>query len=57
MKHWYQSKTLWINLIAVVAFGMQTFTGKDIITPEMQAMALAVINMVLRAITKHELTK
>ena len=48
-----KSKTLWANLIvAAVAF----FPGlKDTLTPEQVAMALAVLNMVLRLVTKDKL--
>lgn len=50
MKTWYASKTLWLNLIAVIALIVQTQTG-FVVNPETQAGLLAVINLVLRAIT------
>lgn len=50
MKNWYTSKTLWLNLIAVIVLVVQTQTG-FVIDPETQAGLLAVINLVLRAIT------
>lgn len=49
-KKFYLSKTFWINLIAIIAlvgFGMET------VSPEIQIAILAVINMVLRFITKQ----
>lgn len=54
-KKWYLSKTLWVNIIAIIAYAIQLFVGKNIITPEYQGLILAVINFGLRLITKHEL--
>ncbi|MBT9158510.1 MAG: hypothetical protein DDT36_01522 [Firmicutes bacterium] len=50
MKKWYLSKTLWANLLAIVAvFGLE-LTGEEV------TAVLAVINLVLRVVTKEELT-
>ena len=50
MKKWYRSRMLWTNLIALLAvFGLE-------ITAEEGAAILAVINIVLRLVTKEELT-
>lgn len=49
---WWASKTLWVNVIALVAFIAQGVTGKLIISAEIQAGALAAINFILRLITK-----
>lgn len=49
---WYASKTLWTNAIALIAMIVQGVTGKVIISLELQATILAVINMLLRLITK-----
>jgi len=54
-KKWYTSKTVWINLIALSALVVQTQTG-FIMTPEIQAMALTLVNLAVRAVTKQELT-
>jgi len=54
-KKWYMSKTIWINLIALGAMIMQTQTG-FIVTPEVQAMGLTLVNLAIRAVTKQELT-
>jgi hypothetical protein len=51
-KKWYASKIMWVNIIAVAAGLLQTQTG-FIIDVEAQAAILAVINIVLRAITKE----
>lgn len=55
-KLWYESKVLWINLIGIlyVIFGKNL--GVDFTTPEMTAMILTVVNIVLRFVTKKEVT-
>lgn len=50
MKTWYTSKTLWINLITVIAMIVQSQLGY-VISPELQAYLLALINLILRAVT------
>ena len=52
MKNWYESKTLWANIIALVAIIIQTQTG-FVISPAEQAGILTVINMILRAVTSE----
>lgn len=54
-KSWYLSKTLWVNAIAMVALIIQTATGKEIMSPDIQAIILTLANILLRIITKHEL--
>ena len=56
MKKWYLSKTLWINGIAVAAMIIQAQYG-FVINPEEQLAILAVVNLIIRAITKEELEK
>lgn len=50
---WY-SKTLWVNVLALVALVVQGFTGY-VLPLEYQAMALTGINAVLRLVTKEEI--
>ena len=52
---WYASRTLWMNAIATAALAIQSAYG-FVVTPELQAYALIGINMILRIITKTELT-
>jgi hypothetical protein len=52
MKKWYESKTLWINVISIMALLAQSYYKKDVISPEIQATLLSIINLVLRLITK-----
>ena len=47
-KKFWKSKTLWVNLIGLIA---AIFTDK--ITPEMEFSALSVINVILRTVTKE----
>ena len=54
MKYWFKSKTIWINLIAVIALAIQTQYGYAI-SLENQAIILVVVNMILRVITKEEI--
>jgi hypothetical protein len=50
MKKWYKSKTVWTNIIAIVIA-----LGVDLREQEVIAI-LALINLVLRIVTKEELT-
>lgn len=54
VKNWYASKTLWANAVAMVAIIAQGLTGKEILSPEVQGLALGLVNMALRLITKSE---
>ena len=54
-KRWYTSKTLWLNLLAIVALGVQTEFGY-VLDAEAQAVILATINLILRIITKKGLS-
>ena len=49
---WYLSKTLWVNAIALVAMIVQGITGNVVVSMELQATILGVVNMVLRLVTK-----
>jgi len=52
-KIWWQSKTMWVNLLSVVGIVVQGVTGEhvEILTAEGQTALLAVINIVLRSVT------
>lgn len=56
MKKWVRSKTLWINIIAIVTIILQTEYG-FVVTPELELMALGAVNLILRKFTKEGLTK
>ncbi len=53
-KKWYESKTVWVNVITIVALIAQTQTG-FIISPDEQMGILAVVNLVLRIVTTQGL--
>lgn len=60
MKKWYRSRTLWANLIGIVVIIISTVAAdpdlaQAILTAE--ASILALINLVLRIITKEGLEK
>jgi len=55
MKPWYASKTLWINLVAIIALAAQTLNSSYVISPEIQGAVLAIINLILRVVTNQPL--
>lgn len=60
-KSWYLSKTLWVNVLAGIAAVTGAF-GLDLgLTPETQTAivggVMAIVNIVLRAVTTTALTK
>lgn len=54
-KKWYMSKTLWVNFMSFIAIVIQVVTGKELFSPEYQALALTIINAILRVVTKTSL--
>lgn len=55
LKNFWESKVFWINVLAIIGFVVQYFVTDFVISPAIQASALAVINMILRFITKKEI--
>ncbi|MBK5242831.1 hypothetical protein [Clostridium sp.] len=55
-KKWYLSKTIYVNSIMLVGVMAQQIAGKDIITPELQVVILSLVNLILRSITKENIT-
>lgn len=51
----WTSKTLWVNVIGLIALVVQSLTGY-IIDIEAQASILAFINVMLRLVTKEPVT-
>lgn len=49
------SKTFWINILALVGMVAQS-QSSFVINPEMQIAILGVINIILRVVTKQEVT-
>jgi len=53
-KPFWKSKTIWVNTIFFAALVIQTQAG-FIVSPEEQIAILAVVNLVLRAVTNEPL--
>jgi len=53
-KAFYLSKTFWLNVLAIVALILQSYTS-FVLSPEAQVAILGLINIVLRAITNEPL--
>ena len=56
MKRWHHSKTLWVNIVAIIALIVEAQTG-EVLTPEMQISILGGVNLILRLVTNQGLTK
>lgn len=54
-KQWYLSKTLWANAIMFGALAAQTVNASFVVSPEIQAGLLAIINVILRMVTNQKL--
>jgi len=55
MKDWYKSKLLWTSLIAIANVIIRAELGLTL-TPEAEVLILGVIVLLLRIITKEEIT-
>lgn len=53
-KFWF-AKTFWVNLLAIICLIVQSRTS-FVISPETQVAMLAGLNIVLRAVTKTEIS-
>jgi len=56
MKKWIRSKTLWVNIIAIVAIILQAEYG-FVVNPELELAALGFVNLILRKYTNEGLGK
>lgn len=57
MKKWYHSRSLWVQVIAVVACVIAGITTKNWLDGEVQVMILAIVDFVLRLRTNQGLEK
>lgn len=55
-KEWYKSKTVWVNIIALLGIISSYLFGFEINSEEAIGI-LAVVNLILRAVTKEPLKK
>ena len=51
----WASKTLWTNVIALLAMAAQLITGKEVFDLAAQGVLLSIVNLILRPFTKTEL--
>jgi hypothetical protein len=51
-KKFWTSKTLWVNVLGIVALGVQSYMGY-VIPPEQQGLILLGLNGLLRLFTKE----
>lgn len=55
-KSWWQSKTIWVNIVALLSVLLSTEWGFEL-TAEETTSILVIINLILRAVTKQPLGK
>jgi hypothetical protein len=55
-KKWWKSKTVWVNAILLSAAIAQGITGKEVLNAEAQAAILVGINLLLRIVTREQIT-
>lgn len=55
MKRWFQSKTIWVNVLAAICLAVQAKWG-FVIDAQAQAAILIVANLILRGMTKEAVT-
>lgn len=51
IKSIFTSKTFWVNMIALIAFAVQSHWG-FVVDEALQAQVLMIVNIILRTITK-----
>jgi hypothetical protein len=54
-KIWYQSKTIWTNVISIIALVIQMKYG-FVVSPEYQMLILTTANLILRGVTSSPIT-
>lgn len=54
-KEFFRSKTFWVNVIAAIALVVQANWG-FVFGAELQAIALSLVNLGLRSVTKEAIT-
>lgn len=55
-KKWYTSKTLYLNLIAIILIVVQSSIGVEVIPVEYQTVLIAILNILTRSITNTNIT-
>ena len=57
MKKWWQSKTMWFNILSISIVVVQYGASIKVIPPELLTPIVAIINIMLRSITKTAIEK
>ncbi len=57
MKKWYRSRTVIANAVAIVGMTAEYLVAKQILSPELHILGLAILNIILRTITSKGLVK
>ena len=55
-KKWYKSKTVYLNLIALILLIVQSAVGVEVIPVELQATIVSILNLAARTITNTNIT-
>jgi hypothetical protein len=56
VKKWYQSKTLWANIIGLVVMGVEYAVGVGWLAIGAEGIALSILNGILRLMTNQPIT-
>jgi len=56
-KKWYFSKTVWVQILAVIIGGIQAIQGQSWLPIETQLVILAMLNIIVRFLTNQPITK
>ena len=56
-KSWFKSKTLWLNVLAVVVFAVEYATQQSWVAISISGLVVGVLNMILRFMTNQPLGK
>ena len=54
-KEWYKSKTVWINVLAIAGGILTALSGE--LNAGATLSVFSVLNLILRVVSKHQLTK
>ena len=55
IKQWYQSRTIWLNFISILAIVLQYMVGRAFINTEIQVLIISVANILVRLDTNTEI--
>ncbi len=60
-KRWWESKTIWVNALTLIASGLTIVAGSESVDPQIVAvvtgLAIPIVNLILRFVTKMPVVK